>query len=463
MWGQLSDVSQANILELIGGKRNSNVVSALLSNFQIAEEALKTSQEAAGSALAENEKYLDSINGKISKLSASYQDLSSRILDSSLIKMLLDFGIVITDFFNNIDKATNGAASSMLTFAAVATSVGIAVQTLNKLFTFAGVSLWFENISSGLGMLKTAVTSGSIADIVAGIKLMPGLALAAGAAIAGIAYSVYQWYQKSHPSLQQTQDDYKELIDKSESLSDQLKENEDRIAEINKLKENGTATLEDEQELKFLQEENTELKAQIAAYDELAKVKKAALSQGAVQRAEDWLAVGRESVRGHSGYASGKGNGKTVLDNAIAEYQNAKSQFEQAVKNRDADDMSKFSAQMESAWNTISEKRSEIKSIREDLDIDDPEQIGIIKTLDALIDRIDLLSGDPEVKNGVLQNILGRDYNTGAVDILKEYANSGNLTAESLASLRGSNASVDELITSIEEAGYDVSNSVVQR
>ena len=49
VWGQLSDVTQANILEKIGGKRNANVVSAILNNFTIAEEALATAQNSAGS------------------------------------------------------------------------------------------------------------------------------------------------------------------------------------------------------------------------------------------------------------------------------------------------------------------------------------------------------------------------------------------------------------------------------
>lgn len=88
----LTDVSRANILEMIGGKRNANVVSALLKNFDIAEKALKTSAESAGSALAENEKYLDSIQGKIQKFQASWQALSSSIINTELVKGIVDAG-----------------------------------------------------------------------------------------------------------------------------------------------------------------------------------------------------------------------------------------------------------------------------------------------------------------------------------------------------------------------------------
>ena len=67
VWGELTDITQANILEQIGGKRNANVVSSMLENFNVAEDVVKTAANSAGSALKENEKYLDSINGKIAE------------------------------------------------------------------------------------------------------------------------------------------------------------------------------------------------------------------------------------------------------------------------------------------------------------------------------------------------------------------------------------------------------------
>lgn len=82
VWDGLTDISQANILEMIGGKRNSNVVSALLENFSLAEDVVTESANAAGSALAENEKYLDSIAGKISKFNATFQEFSITLINS---------------------------------------------------------------------------------------------------------------------------------------------------------------------------------------------------------------------------------------------------------------------------------------------------------------------------------------------------------------------------------------------
>ena len=92
VYDSLSDVSQANILELIGGKRNSNVTAAILGGFDVAEQSLETSMNSAGSALEENEKYLDSINGKVAQLEATFQDLSQNVIDSELVKGFIDLG-----------------------------------------------------------------------------------------------------------------------------------------------------------------------------------------------------------------------------------------------------------------------------------------------------------------------------------------------------------------------------------
>ena len=105
VWNRLTDVSKANILEKIGGKRNANVVSALITNFAEAEEVIKTSADSAGSALAENEKYIDSIAGRIQKLKASFESFSTAVIDSGLAKFfvwLADGVLQVATAFSNI-------------------------------------------------------------------------------------------------------------------------------------------------------------------------------------------------------------------------------------------------------------------------------------------------------------------------------------------------------------------------
>lgn len=115
VWDQLSDVSQANLLERLGGKRNASVIASLLKNFDDVEEALRTAQTAEGSALRENEKYLDSVKGRLDVLKATGQSISSSLLDSGLVKGFL-----------SIAQAIATATDNMIRFAGALPTIGAA-------------------------------------------------------------------------------------------------------------------------------------------------------------------------------------------------------------------------------------------------------------------------------------------------------------------------------------------------
>lgn len=104
VWGELTDITQANILEQIGGKRNANVVSSMLENFNVAEDVVKTAANSAGSALKENEKYLDSINGKIAEFKATFEELSMNFIDSDFVKQVIELGTWLLNVLNVLAK-----------------------------------------------------------------------------------------------------------------------------------------------------------------------------------------------------------------------------------------------------------------------------------------------------------------------------------------------------------------------
>lgn len=104
VWGDLPDIDTAAILELIGGKRNATAVTSLLTNFQDVEKALSASKHSYGSALAENEKVLDSIDGKISILHSKFEELSSNVINSGLVKFVVDIGNGLLSAVNELDR-----------------------------------------------------------------------------------------------------------------------------------------------------------------------------------------------------------------------------------------------------------------------------------------------------------------------------------------------------------------------
>ena len=132
VWDDMTDINRASALELMGGKRQANTLATVLKNFDMVDDIVETSQNSYGSALAENEKYLDSIQGRIDVLSNSLETLWMNALNSEVFKFL-------TDVANVIDKVTdkvgllNTAISTFLSYRAFKSS-----QILGGLFVGGG-------------------------------------------------------------------------------------------------------------------------------------------------------------------------------------------------------------------------------------------------------------------------------------------------------------------------------------
>lgn len=104
VWSKLTDTSKSNVLNLLGGKRNANVISSLINNFSDAEAAMQAAMDSSGSAASENAKYIDSINGKISVLKASFEEMSSEIISSDIVKFVIEVGTALTNVVTTLAK-----------------------------------------------------------------------------------------------------------------------------------------------------------------------------------------------------------------------------------------------------------------------------------------------------------------------------------------------------------------------
>ena len=107
-WKTLTDVEQAGLLEVLAGKRQGNALSAALNNISMIEEAYKTAENSAGSALEEQEKYEQGIEYSLKRLEAVFQTFANHILDSNVVKGIFDFG---SSAIETIDKITSKLGS----------------------------------------------------------------------------------------------------------------------------------------------------------------------------------------------------------------------------------------------------------------------------------------------------------------------------------------------------------------
>lgn len=118
-WEDMTDIERASALELMGGKRQANILSSVIKNFDTVESVISKSMNADGSALKENETYLDSIQGKIEKLKNATQTLWMNTLDSEQVKGLVG---LVTTLIELVDK------------------IGLVRIALTGLFTYLSIS-----------------------------------------------------------------------------------------------------------------------------------------------------------------------------------------------------------------------------------------------------------------------------------------------------------------------------------
>ena len=108
-WEDLTDIQQASITELLAGKRQGNILSSLMSNFDTARKVLETSSKSAGSAMKEHATWMDSVDAKSKTLKASWQALSTTFMDTTAVKNTYDWLINLTNGLTNLIDKVGGA------------------------------------------------------------------------------------------------------------------------------------------------------------------------------------------------------------------------------------------------------------------------------------------------------------------------------------------------------------------
>ena len=145
VWNTLTDEKRAGALELISGKNRANVASALLSNTKDLEKAYESAMNADGSALRENERYLDSIQGKLDQFANAYQTFWNNLINSDFIKDIVDLGTNILKAASNFGEL-NTAVFLLITYFTI----------IKKMKVFGGEG--FKAPENGLFDIKTLKT-----------------------------------------------------------------------------------------------------------------------------------------------------------------------------------------------------------------------------------------------------------------------------------------------------------------
>lgn len=258
-WGELTDIQQASVTELIAGKRQGNIISAVMDNFDIAQDALNSSLESAGSAMQEYNTYLEGIEAKTNQFKAAFEALSLTVINSDFLKGIIEFGTGAITVLDKIIQSFGGVGNALLNIASI-------IALFNPAKTLSLVKTIFTTIGNFTGITKLtsgikALTSGWQAAKSAGLSFGQFLgnlkgqllgtasaatvvtaAITAVVAVITIAVSIYSNWKRKQEEMRQS------LIEEGDTAV----ENSNKIAELTakyldmcEAVDNGTASTKD--------------------------------------------------------------------------------------------------------------------------------------------------------------------------------------------------------------------------
>ena len=131
----------------MGGKRQANILSSVIKNFDTVEEVIQTSSDSSGSALKENEKYLDSIQGKIDQFNNTLQTFWNKTISSDMVKGVVELGTNILKLVNNIGLIPTALAGVAFYFTAI--------KKNNPVTMFKDLSANVYNYGQALNQIKS--------------------------------------------------------------------------------------------------------------------------------------------------------------------------------------------------------------------------------------------------------------------------------------------------------------------
>ena len=246
--GKTDPMGQASLLELLAGKRNANALSATFSNLEDLERATNVSQTSEGSAMAEQEKYMDSIDAKLNALKETTTGFWQGFVDSNVVKFLIDAAAATLNLFSLF----NAAPAKIL---AVTTAIAAIPGIFNAIKDSKAVSILGEGFKSLLSVggldkkiavfMSSFIESGrGLSGIAAGFKsvlatidpVTASLTALSFAAIAGIKYlAEYEdniskkadEVRENYSNAQKSYEEYRDSMDSIETEYGKLRQGVD--------------------------------------------------------------------------------------------------------------------------------------------------------------------------------------------------------------------------------------------
>ena len=225
VWGSLNETEQTTIATTLAGKTQFEVFANLMKNWGSAVEATNKAMNSQGSSIRENEKYLDSIEGKIQAFQSAWEQLSYHVMSSDFIKGVIDLG---TDLIKILDTLVQKVGTIPTLLGMLGTAFG--AMKLGKLASnFLGITNAIEGTAEATNAMTTAAEAAGGAKGIGGLgkalgvltspTVLGGLA-ALAVAIAAIEFDKYFSFDSSLKRLNEYEDKLQDVTSEIDALNE---------------------------------------------------------------------------------------------------------------------------------------------------------------------------------------------------------------------------------------------------
>lgn len=148
VWENLNAEQRQMLGEAAAGNRQVKVLNAIMLGWQDVEKAVNSANNSQGSALKENEKFLNSIQGLSNQMTSAFQEMATNFINSGFIKGLIKLN---TEIIKGIDNF-GGLGNALL----AVTGILAAVKFSSITNAFSTLKTFVTNLSTGFSLAKTS-------------------------------------------------------------------------------------------------------------------------------------------------------------------------------------------------------------------------------------------------------------------------------------------------------------------
>lgn len=241
-WDNLTSVEKQELSEVVAGKTQRSLFTAIMTNFDSAVGATEAALNSEGSAAAENAKRMDSLQGKMQQLESAWQSFARNTINSDFVKNILSAvtGLIkFADTAGGLVPILTTLGSALTIFKAGSLAKGIS-DSVSK---FSDFKKTISDLGGGFKAFQLALAGVEKAEDAAKISTL-GLATAAQTLmtalgvigiVIGVATTAYNLYTNAQKEANEA------AVESSKKAKDEISTRKKTIEttenEIKKLKE----------------------------------------------------------------------------------------------------------------------------------------------------------------------------------------------------------------------------------